>query len=398
MHMALKIPLGAHRGGNCPCWDFNNADRMKCEAQTVGFLCQNVPGLLIPPVLAYDTSFTNAFGVPFMLTRFVSGKPATELWKMKGGIIREIFLRNLVQLTMQLDRCSFHVPGYPVYGQDGTFVGVKALSFFPKIEVDHPLGIPSEDEIRVGLLGRLAHNVPSPINDAGRNRVREGAIRYLRKLVEWTPVYGPEVGDTRSPCVLSHPDLDLQNIMVDDLGKITALIDWDGVRLVHRCVGNESYPLFLLEDLQPERYRWRPAAGPFGPHNPDNQDSPEECAFWRGRWEQMVCDHFENPEEQLIVRKRVRCSVFLRLLEFYRWQDGEGAVKFATGVLERTLSGCGITMAQWTCLYPGQENVLPEQTVTLLDGQTVLLHLGGGRATERHYQLLRRCLEQSMGL
>jgi hypothetical protein len=37
--------------------------------------------------------------------------------------------------------------------------------------------------------------------------------------------------------VLRHPDLDLQNILVDDDGNVTGNIDWDNCLAVPQCIG-----------------------------------------------------------------------------------------------------------------------------------------------------------------
>ena len=56
--------------------------------------------------------------------------------------------------------------------------------------------------------------------------------------------------DTEEPesFVLRHPDLDFQNILCDDDGYISAIIDWDGCLAVPRCAGFSSVPDFLRRD------------------------------------------------------------------------------------------------------------------------------------------------------
>ncbi|KAF2751323.1 hypothetical protein M011DRAFT_483258 [Sporormia fimetaria CBS 119925] len=48
--------------------------------------------------------------------------------------------------------------------------------------------------------------------------------------------------------VLCHPDLDLQNILTDEDGNVTGIIDWEKALAVPRCVGYASLPLFLRYD------------------------------------------------------------------------------------------------------------------------------------------------------
>jgi hypothetical protein len=44
--------------------------------------------------------------------------------------------------------------------------------------------------------------------------------------------------------VLRHPDLDFQNILVNDYGYVTGIINWEGYMAVPRCVGYASIPDF----------------------------------------------------------------------------------------------------------------------------------------------------------
>ena len=49
------------------------------------------------------------------------------------------------------------------------------------------------------------------------------------------------------PFILSHPDFDSQNVLVDDDGAITGIIDWDNVDVRPRQVA-AAYPMWLTVD------------------------------------------------------------------------------------------------------------------------------------------------------
>jgi aminoglycoside phosphotransferase (APT) family kinase protein len=55
-------------------------------------------------------------------------------------------------------------------------------------------------------------------------------------------------GDKKETFVLRHNDLNFQNILCNPSGKVTAIIDWDECRVVPRCFGYSSVPLFLRFD------------------------------------------------------------------------------------------------------------------------------------------------------
>src|SRR5271170_4985010 len=79
--------------------------------------------------------------------------------------------------------------------------------------------------------------------------------------------------DTES-FVLAHPDLNVQNILVFEVGTFTALIDWDNVHTVPRCIGYSRYPSWITTDWNPLMYRYgRPACR--------IENSPEEMDYFR---------------------------------------------------------------------------------------------------------------------
>lgn len=53
--------------------------------------------------------------------------------------------------------------------------------------------------------------------------------------------------------VLKHPDFGIQNFLVNENGNLIGAIDWDGVCFQPRFVGNESYPIWLTHDWNPEK-------------------------------------------------------------------------------------------------------------------------------------------------
>ncbi|WEW58895.1 hypothetical protein PRK78_004363 [Emydomyces testavorans] len=81
--------------------------------------------------------------------------------------------------------------------------------------------------------------------------------------------------------VLSHPDFDIQNVIVDQDGRLRGLVDWDGVIAVPRCLGNERYPSRLTRDWDSMKYRYKQDAAP-GPNSPNNyENSPTELNHYR---------------------------------------------------------------------------------------------------------------------
>ncbi|OCH92381.1 hypothetical protein OBBRIDRAFT_802655 [Obba rivulosa] len=58
----------------------------------------------------------------------------------------------------------------------------------------------------------------------------------------------PERQYDSAPFALGHPDFDSQNVLVDDTGEVTGLIDWDGVAMVPVQLGALACPAWLTVD------------------------------------------------------------------------------------------------------------------------------------------------------
>lgn len=63
--------------------------------------------------------------------------------------------------------------------------------------------------------------------------------------------------------VLTHKDLDLQNIFVDEEGNVVGIIDWDRVSIEPRGAGPASLPLFLQRDWKYDYTLETPTHMPF---------------------------------------------------------------------------------------------------------------------------------------
>ncbi|KAL2023919.1 hypothetical protein VTK56DRAFT_696 [Thermocarpiscus australiensis] len=94
-------------------------------------------------------------------------------------------------------------------------------------------------------------------------------------MAPYLPVY-----DSTEGFVLCSPDFDSQNILVDDEGNVTGLIDWDHVQTVPPCVGYSCYPSWITRDWNPLMYGW--------PKLADSENSPQELDFYRAYYNQHI--------------------------------------------------------------------------------------------------------------
>lgn len=110
-----------------------------------------------------------------------------------------------------------------------------------------------------------------------------GIYKLLRLFIDWIPF----VENTQEPSfVLNHPDLDIQNVIVSPEGKLSAIINWDGVAAVPRCVGNESYPSWLTRDFDTVKYAFGVVINGFDCSVHEN--SPEALTRYRAIYAQFM--------------------------------------------------------------------------------------------------------------
>jgi Phosphotransferase enzyme family len=98
--------------------------------------------------------------------------------------------------------------------------------------------------------------------------------RLLVAMIECLPPSLKAVSESRETFVLAHLDLSLQNILVQEDGTVTGIIDWDNVHTVPRCVGYARYPSWITRD-------WDPVLHGYGDPNARFENSPEELERYR---------------------------------------------------------------------------------------------------------------------
>ena len=101
-------------------------------------------------------------------------------------------------------------------------------------------------------------------------------IAILRQAIDSIP----KTLDTPQSFSLGHPDFNYQNILTNDEGEITGLIDWDGLETCPRPLGFARYPSWITRDWDPAMYDYAKELP-----DPDNkayqEDSPEQLLSYR---------------------------------------------------------------------------------------------------------------------
>jgi hypothetical protein len=111
---------------------------------------------------------------------------------------------------------------------------------------------------------------------------------------------------------LAHPDFNLQNILVDDEGNVTGIIDWDDTWTRSRSTGYASFPMWLTQDWHPAGYAWNAWSDPSLDDLRPFQSRPDDLRRWRkhysavfvNKWtehlETGICDTREHTNSHIM--------------------------------------------------------------------------------------------------
>ena len=249
-------------------------------------LIRTATSIPIPKVFAWELDMNNPVGVPYHFELFLEGTTLSERWTDPSWSTepkRIKTLRNLARVISQLHKFSFDKIGALRFHADGGFSHVGDM-----IKMDRDLdkifdgeevwGTPTAtepfDTTKSYLLARLDDpEVPEV------QRWTKAELALLRLAIDSIP---PSL-DRNGNFALGHPDFNYQNIFVDDEGKITGIIDWDGVHTLPRALGFARYPSWITRDWDPVKYG-------YGEPDGREEDSPEQLINYRREYASAMAD------------------------------------------------------------------------------------------------------------
>lgn len=227
----------------------------------------------VPRVLAFDVSCDNEIGAPYLCMSFVTGRPVIKAWfdpacqSLEERRLR--ILATLARCMAQLSKFRFQKIGSPKLAEDGSFTVGTCYHWHEN----------DDGTVRVVTSGPF-----------------DSTLAYLREHMAEKNTHSPwgiaayEVVDAVLPYlpsdniaerfVLAIPDFDAQNVMVDDEGDVTGIIDWDLVQTAPPYAGYTSYPSFITRDWNPLMYGW--------PKLAHSENSPEELEHYRAYYNQQM--------------------------------------------------------------------------------------------------------------
>ncbi|KAK4150334.1 kinase-like protein [Chaetomidium leptoderma] len=234
--------------------------KTRAEVATLRWVRENT-NVPVPKVVSFDDSNDNEIGYEWILMELMEGTPAHRRW-------RTMSMEQKVALTKRI--ATFQVELSGVGKPESIFRTIGTLDlpavapgllvsyeFFmgDHVHYDIPRGPfrSSHDWLSVVLHIILRHQtaILEKTDDEDDKEDAEEILPVARKLLSLVPKVFPPTLDESETMGLYHHDLHLNNILVNEEGEITAVLDWECVSALPLWMST-NLPKFLDEPAREE--------------------------------------------------------------------------------------------------------------------------------------------------
>lgn len=215
---------------------------MEREVQLLDHIGQNTSAP-VPAILKYSTDLLNDFGFPCTLMTRLPGQAAfIIIWSDKpydpvnlSGAYRDAdvpstetekkritFLRSLARIMAELQSLTFDKIGMPIITEEGNTAG-SSYHWTNEDDIDKAVKRPAFDSSQAYIQASLA--ISFTVNPKAEKNAICYAYTGIRKIFDI--IFSQPVFNSLEPetFTLHHNDLDFQNILVDEQGIVTGIID-----------------------------------------------------------------------------------------------------------------------------------------------------------------------------
>lgn len=225
--------------------------------------------LPVPETLFYCcTLHSEGFGYPHIIFQYLPGKPIAEVWghavKYNSDLEqrRQKILCSLAHTMSRLQNLSFDASGSLYLDHDhddnpqvsGRFM-VDESGYPDRYPYYDPSYRKTRSHIRENLVdwweeSKVAvqfdtnHFSPEAMEAYEKFKILSMAINCIPTWEETD-----EEGRCCETFVLALPEFDSQNILIDEEGNVTGILDWDGAHTVPRFAGFSALPMWHTRDF-----------------------------------------------------------------------------------------------------------------------------------------------------
>lgn len=214
--------------------------KTESEVATIEFVRQKT-SFPVPQIIAFDSNNENELGFEWILMEMMPGVTLRKGWRKMSWDAKEEIVKRLVESQARLFEHRFHKIGNIFRAADRTSPAsfaidrMVSLIFFWGDHLTHnvPRGpfTSSHDWLKARLQFVLTdqQRILDTTCDEDELEDAEFALDLAKRLLEIFPtIFLPNVSASE-PTMLFHDDLSMQNIMIDENGQLTAVIDWECV-------------------------------------------------------------------------------------------------------------------------------------------------------------------------
>ena len=277
---------------------------IKATVATLRFLDQRTT-IPAPKVYDFDTTNRNEIGAPFICMSFLEGENLSSAWndddrKSPLEDRRLNTLKSLAQATAQLAPFRFNQIGSLMeLGKEQFTVG-PSYQFVPDREGIQIESFNPYNSWRDFVLEQFVPSEQLEANDP----VAKGKMRMMNTMLAFMPCFNATYG-----FVLSLPDTDASNFIVDEEGHLTGIFDWDGALIVPPCLGYACYPSFITRDWDSIIYDFEKMHGQL------DASMPIKLSTYREYYNQAMAGALKGHEDwKWVGKSHIRQAVFVAML------------------------------------------------------------------------------------
>ncbi|KAG5639509.1 hypothetical protein H0H81_000654 [Sphagnurus paluster] len=222
-------------------WKVRCARSVICEKTTIP----------IPAIHAYEISSENEIGMPYIVMDFAEGVPVSSIWHNEKIVDDHARRRIFEQITSYMSQLkSFQFEKIRMLKYDEASRTYVVGPYRRRLRTEpHTMEQCGPFATTHAFLSHLVQSLIDSACSPSRK-----SFYYLLRMAALSL---PDSAYDGPPFVLSHPDFDSQNVLVDPITfQLTAFIDWDGVDVSPRLGGFARYPAWITRDWDPGCYWW----------------------------------------------------------------------------------------------------------------------------------------------
>jgi hypothetical protein len=237
------------------------------EVATMDWMLYNAK-IPVPVVIAYEASRTNPIGFEWILMTKLAGRPLADTWRSLPYLAKEGLVKRFAEYSSCLFKTQLSCIGNIYTVSPPKVDRIVSMQFFWGDHIHQHVRRGPFSSSRDWIEARLALNehdchlimAKYPVRtglDSDDEDALDDAERTLQIIQRLSPLVGQIFPSGRlgeEPSILFHDDLSKHNILVDDSGTLTGVVDWECVSalpLWKACY----YPSFLegpTRDTKPD--------------------------------------------------------------------------------------------------------------------------------------------------